>query len=118
MKSVLIIDDSPLILAAASAGLRGRFDVATAESGAEGVRTAVTRRPDAILLDVEMPDLNGAATLRALRNRAETWDVPVVFLTAGEAPAAAAGAGHTGVIAKPFVPADLADRVDEVLGWG
>jgi CheY-like chemotaxis protein len=117
MKRVLIIDDSPLILAAASAGLRGRFDVATAESGAEGVRTAMTRRPDAILLDVEMPDLNGAATLRALRNRAETWDVPVVFLTAGEAPAAA-GEGHTGVIAKPFVPADLADRVDEVLGWG
>jgi CheY-like chemotaxis protein len=117
MKSVLIIDDSPLILAAASAGLRGRFDVATAESGAEGVRTAVARRPDAILLDVEMPDLNGVATLRALRNRAETWDVPVVFLTAGEAPAAADD-GHTAVIAKPFVPADLADRVDEVLGWG
>ena len=81
------------------------------------MRTAVTDRPDAILLDVEMPDLDGAATLRALRNRAETYDVPVVFLTAGEAPAAA-GEGPAGVIAKPFAPAELADRVDEVLGWG
>jgi len=116
MRSVLVIDDSPLILAAASAGLRGRFDVATAESGTEGVRTAVAEPPDAILLDVEMPALDGAATLRALRNRAETYEVPVVFLTAGEAPAAA-GEHHAGVIAKPFVPMELADRVDEVLGW-
>jgi len=117
VKSLLVIDDSPLILAAASAGLRGRFDVATAASGAEGVRTAVIDRPDAILLDVEMPDLDGAATLRALRNRAETHDVPVVFLTAGEPPAPA-GEGPARVIAKPFAPAELADRVDEVLGWG
>jgi DNA-binding response OmpR family regulator len=113
VRSLLVIDDSPLILAAASAGLSERFDVAVAASGAEGVRAAMARRPDAILLDVVMPDLDGLATLRALRERHETRDVPVVFLTAGDAPPVA----DAGMIAKPFAPAELADRVSEVLGW-
>ena len=65
-----------------------------------------------------MPELDGPATLRALRERASTRDMPVVFLTAdaGE-PGQLVALGAAGVIAKPFRPEDLAERLSEVLGW-
>jgi CheY-like chemotaxis protein len=119
-RRVLVIDDSLLMRSAAALGL-GRvagWHVATAASGREGVELAVSYRPDAILLDVVMPELDGPATLRALREQATTRDMPVVFLTAdaGE-PGDLLALGAAGVIAKPFKPEELAEQLGEVLGW-
>jgi CheY-like chemotaxis protein len=119
-RRVLVVDDSLLMRSAASLGL-GRVDgweVATASCGRDGLELAASYRPDAILLDVVMPDLDGPATLRALREQAATHDVPVVFLTAdaGE-PGDLVAMGAAGVIAKPFKPEDLAEQLSELLGW-
>ena len=119
-RRVLVVDDSLLMRSAATVGL-GRvpgWQVATAASGRDGVELAASYRPDAILLDVVMPELDGPATLRALREQAATHDMPVVFLTAdaGE-PADLVALGAAGVIAKPFKPEDLAEQLSELLGW-
>jgi CheY-like chemotaxis protein len=119
-RRVLVVDDSLLMRSAATLGL-GRvagWEVASASSGRDGVELAASYRPDAILLDVVMPELDGRATLRALREQASTHDMPVVFMTAdaGE-PGDLVALGAAGVIAKPFKPEDLAEQLSELLGW-
>jgi CheY-like chemotaxis protein len=119
-RRVLVVDDSLLMRSAATLGL-GRvagWQVASASGGRDAVELAASYHPDAILLDVVMPDLDGPATLRALREQAATHDVPVVFLTAdaGE-PGDLVALGAVGVIAKPFKPEDLAGQLSELLGW-
>ncbi len=119
-RRVLVVDDSPLMLSAAVLGL-GRvpgWDVATAPSGRDGVELAARYRPDAILLDVVMPELDGPGTLRALHEQPSTHDTPVVFLTANHADRdGLIELGAAGVIAKPFQPAGLAAELSAVLGW-
>jgi CheY-like chemotaxis protein len=120
LRRVLVVDDSPLMLLAARLGLDrpDRWDVSTAASGQAALALAAESRPDAILLDVTMPDLDGPATLRALREQVSTQDIPVVFLTAASADRALLlSLGAAGVIAKPFDPAALGDQLGEVLGW-
>ena len=119
-RRVLVVDDSPLMLSAALLGLRRApdWDVATASSGRDGVELAASYRPDTILLDVVMPELDGPGTLRALREQTSTHDTPVVFLTADHADRdRLIELGAAGVIAKPFQPARLAQQMSEVLGW-
>jgi two-component system alkaline phosphatase synthesis response regulator PhoP len=104
----------------ASAGLArfGAMEVVEAEDGVSGVQTALEQRPDAILLDMFMPGLDGRATLAALRSNPCTRAIPVVFLTgiAGSRDAETlTSLGARGVLAKPFNPKLLASQVAEVL---
>ncbi len=119
--TVLVIDDSAVIRQVVKAAL-GTTDpawaVLAAGSGADGVALAASERPDVILLDVEMPDLDGPATLAALRAQAATREVPVLFLTghsADEDRARLEALGAAGVIAKPFQPARLGDEIARLL---
>ena len=68
-KRILVIDDDAQIRAVASASLTmvGNWEVSTASSGSEGLAQAEMVRPDVILLDVMMPNMDGPSTLRALR---------------------------------------------------
>ena len=119
-RRVLVVDDSPLMLAAVRLGLGQTpdWDVATAGSGRGSIELAARFRPDAILLDVVMPDVDGPETLRSLRAQAATRVTPVVFLTAGVTDRDGLIAlGVAGVIAKPFDPSTLAAQLNEVLGW-
>jgi CheY-like chemotaxis protein len=120
-RHVLVIDDSRLMLAAARVGLAriSGWQVTTATSGQEGIALAAAARPDAILLDVEMPGLDGPGTLQALGEQEATRDVPVVFLTAAADSdrVRLTALGAAGLIAKPFEPMRLAERLSEVLGW-
>jgi CheY-like chemotaxis protein len=120
MRRVLIIDDEDDIreVAQASLELMGDWEVTTASSGAEGVRRAAEERPDAILLDVMMPGMDGPATLQALRADPATASIPVVLLTAKVQSAERSsleGLGAAGVLAKPFDPVALADDLARVL---
>jgi CheY-like chemotaxis protein len=122
-KRILIIDDEADIREVAQVSLEmvGGYQVIQAPSGEEGARLAKLERPDAILLDVMMPELDGPATFRLLRQSAESADIPVVLLTAkvlqpGHDPFA--GLGVAGVIAKPFDPMTLAAQLARTLGWG
>jgi CheY-like chemotaxis protein len=120
-RTILVIDDSPLIRQLVQVALGGDdgWEVHAAGSGADGIELAARERPDAILLDVEMPDLTGPATLTRLRAQEATARVPVLFLTAysaDERPELQA-LGAAGVIAKPFQVASLASEVAGALGW-
>lgn len=121
-RHVLIIDDESDIREVAQLGLQliGGWVVATASGGFDGLAQASADRPDAILLDVMMPDVDGPETLRLLRAHPATETVPVVFLTARSQVADVEwleGLGASGVISKPFDPITLADDLTKVLGW-
>lgn len=121
-KTILVIDDEDDIREIAQLALElGRdWSVIGAASGSEGASLAASARPDAILLDVMMPGLDGPATLERLRSDPATSDIPVVFLTAKVRPAERArlGAmGVAGVLAKPFDPIELPEQLAACLGW-
>ncbi|MVU79278.1 response regulator [Nocardia sp. ET3-3] len=78
---VLVVDDEPMIVELLSVSLRYQgFEVASAASGTEGLDKAKTFRPDALIIDVMMPGMDGFGLLRRLR--ADGIDSPVLFLTA------------------------------------
>ena len=120
-RRLLLIDDEDDIreVAKLSLELVAHWDVLTACSGVEGVDRAVEHRPDAILLDVMMPGMDGAATYAALRSNPATRDIPVVLLTARIFDRASDRRGLEGitVISKPFDPTRLATQVASALGW-
>ena len=120
-RRLLLIDDEDDIreVAKLSLELVAHWDVFTACSGVEGVDRAVEHRPDAILLDVMMPGMDGAATYAALRSNPATRDIPVVLLTARIFDRASDRRGLEGitVISKPFDPMRLATQVASALGW-
>ncbi len=121
-RRVLVVDDEPDIRSVAGLALDrvGGMDVMVAASGAEALQLAMASPPDAIVLDVMMPGMDGPATLEALRAEPATAEVPVVFLTA-KAQAAELerllALGADGVLAKPFDPMTLAAELVAVLGW-
>ena len=122
-KCILIIDDDEGILEVARASLEvpGGWRVLTARSGKEGLARAATERPDGILLDVMMQDLDGPATLHRLRANPATRLIPVILLTARlQSPDWHwfAGLGVQGVISKPFDPLRIAAQISTALGWG
>ena len=114
---VLIIDDERDIREIATLSLtRGEIQVITASSGSEGVRLAREQRPDAILLDLMMPSMDGRATLAALQGEQSTAGIPVVFLSAATDDAKdLKPLGAAGVIPKPFDPITLPARLRSVL---
>lgn len=121
-RRILLIDDNDDVLEVARLSLRLNrdWDVETATSGEEGVERAKAAPPDAILLDVQMPDLDGPETLRLLQSDENTRNVPVVFLTGRSEPDERtyfAQLGALGVIDKPFDPITLSHQVAETLGW-
>ena len=82
MAVVLIIDDSPTELHLFQSMLeRAGFDTLVADSGEEGIRQAITARPDCILMDVVMPGMNGFQATRKLTKDPATESIPVIMIT-------------------------------------
>ena len=121
-KCILIIDDEEGILEVARASLEALegWRVLPARSGKEGLACAATECPDAILLDVMMPDLDGPTTLQQLRANPATRSIPVILLTAQVQVADRhrfASLDVQGVISKPFDPLRIAAQISTTLGW-
>lgn len=121
-RHVLIIDDEEDIrqVAALSLEMVAGWDVTMANSGANGILTAAKEKPDAILLDVMMPGMDGPTTFLELQKTPETAGIPVLLLTAkvqGADQRRFAGLGVAAVLFKPFDPLTLADQISQVLGW-
>jgi CheY-like chemotaxis protein len=117
---VLIIDDEDDIRRIARLSLTriGRMDVIDASGGADGIRLAEEEQPDAILLDVMMPAMDGPATFAALRANPRTAGIPVLFLTAKALTAEVQRLhelGAEGVLTKPFDPVALPKQVEAAL---
>lgn len=80
-KHILIVDDDSSVLKLLKGYLAERYDVATAINGKVAMKFLETKRTDMVLLDYEMPEENGAAVLRKIRENNKTRNIPVVFLT-------------------------------------
>jgi CheY-like chemotaxis protein len=121
-KRVLVIDDEDVVQEVIQGCLEdvGGWETLLASSGSEGLEIAIAKLPDAILLDVSMPDMDGVETFQQLQDNSITKDIPVILLTAKIQPADRARfsqLGIAGLIAKPFDPMTLADRIATSLGW-
>ena len=124
MRRILIIDDEDDIreVAALSLEATAGWDILTASSGAAGIEAAIhaSPRPDAILMDVMMPGMDGPTTFRQMQQTPEVAGIPVVLLTAkvqGVDQRRFAGLGVAAVLFKPFDPLTLASQIAETLGW-
>ncbi len=122
MRSVLIIDDEDDIREVAALSLEATSDwvIHTAGSGKEGITAASTKQPDAILMDVMMPGMDGPTTFRQMQENSRVSHIPVVLLTAkvqGVDQRRFAGLGVAGVLFKPFDPITLASQISDLLGW-
>jgi CheY-like chemotaxis protein len=119
-KRILLVDDEDDIREVATISMQavGGWEVLSARSGTEAIEKALAEQPDAILLDVMMPDLDGPTTFRRLQEDPRTRDIPVILLTA-KAQAADRRSfeelGVTGVLNKPFDPMALPEQVAELL---
>jgi len=119
-KQILVIDDENDIqeVARLSLQLTENWTVFSANSGAAGTLLALAEGPDAILLDVMMPDMDGPSTLRVLQQQGST--IPVIFLTAKVQLADREKymqLGVRGIISKPFDPLTLGRQIREMLAW-
>ena len=122
MHHVLIIDDEDDIreVAALSLEATASWTITTASSGREGIATAARDQPEAILMDVMMPEMDGPTTFKQLQVNPATARIPVILLTAkvqGVDQRRFAGLGVAAVLFKPFDPLTLAAQISEVLGW-
>lgn len=121
-RRILIVDDEEDIREVAQLTLEavGGWEVLTAASGNEALAKAVSEQPDAILLDIMMPDIDGLTTFQQLQANPVTQHIPVILLTAKVQAADRkrfAEIGITAMIAKPFDPMMLPDLVADALGW-
>jgi len=122
IKRVLVIDNESYIQEITKICLETVTDwqVITASSGREGIVKAETEQPDAILLDVMMPDMDGLTTFANLHANALTHDIPVILLSAEIQTADRRYYSEMGIkatIAKPFEPLDLAHQIANALNW-
>jgi CheY-like chemotaxis protein len=122
MKCILVIDDEDGIrnLIRFSLEALTPWTVLTAASGAEGLAIAQAHLPDAILLDVMMPDLDGMATFAQMQLNPILQNTPTIFLTA-KATATECdnllALGMAGVITKPFKAKTLVNQIRIYLNW-
>ena len=121
-KHILLIDDEDDIREVTAVSLEtvAGWQVSSARSGIDGIELAKKAMPDAILLDVMMPEQDGPATLRLLRSNEVTARIPVIFLTAKAQSVERdrlQAIGAAGTLAKPFNPLTLANQISEILNW-
>jgi len=121
-RRILIIDDEDDIRQVAALSLEtvAGWEVVTASSGTQGIRRAQDGKPDAILLDVMMPGMDGPTTFQELRKIPEIAGIPVILLTAkvqGADQKRFANLGVSAVLFKPFDPLTLAQQMSDALGW-
>jgi CheY-like chemotaxis protein len=94
------------------------FELATAASGEEALRTVARQPPDLILLDVMMPGLDGYEVTAAIKKNAATRHIPVILITGLDecgARAAGANAGAEGFLSRPVDRAELSERMNTLL---
>ena len=121
-KKILLVDDSATTLMMEQMVLRGLpYQIVTAKNGREAVATAAAERPDLILLDVVMPEMNGFEACRQIRQLPATKDVPIIMVTTkGEEQNVETGfeAGCSDYITKPINSVELLAKVRNFLDDG
>ena len=114
-KTILLVDDDLTNLTVGRSALEEHYDVLTLNSGARLIKALARSVPDLILLDVEMPEMNGYETIKAVKGNPDTAGIPVIFLTAksdGDSELEGLSLGAVDYITKPFSPSLLRKRIE------
>ncbi len=116
---ILLVDDEPDLVDTIQCRLQANsFDVITASDGQEGLEKAAKEKPDIILLDTNMPVMNGREMLEQLRKHPDTKDIPVIMCTAlceAQDIAAASAYGIADYATKPFDCMELVEKITNAL---
>jgi DNA-binding response OmpR family regulator len=119
-RKILLVDDSETVLLMERMILKKEpYQLITAKNGVEGVEKALEIKPDLILMDVVMPEMNGFEAVKWLRQRDTTRSVPIVMVTTqAEAESMEAGyeSGCSDYIIKPIDSTELLTKVRSILG--
>ena len=117
---ILVVDDDADLVSIIQCRLKWcRCEAVAAADGREGLEKAASERPDLILLDTDMPVMNGHEMLERLRKQPELKDIPVIMLTALCEPqdiAAASSYGIVDYVTKPFDFTELMEKITNALG--
>ncbi len=112
---ILIVDDIVLNIQVAAGVLQEyNYEILTATGGEQAIKIIKAKKPDLILLDIMMPDIDGFDVIKSIKENAETSSIPVIFVTAKndiETLVAGFNAGAVDYITKPFNPFELYARV-------
>ena len=120
-KRILVVDDSGILLRSVKTMLADQYEVAVATDGKKAIERAKRRKPDLILLDYEMPVMDGKETLEELRKDEELKDIPVVFLTSvadRESIAPVLKLKPEGYLLKPIDQKRMFETIESVLAGG
>jgi twitching motility two-component system response regulator PilH len=115
IRNILVVDDNQAdrsrmekLLGAAG------YQISTAENGTQALAAVKRSKPDAIMMDVNMPEMDGFAATRALKGEADTKDIPIILVTAKDQKADKAWGqmlGAKGYVAKPYTDDDVLSQV-------
>ena len=115
-KKILVVDDSGAVLRNVKGWLEDRYQVILANSGAMAIKYLALNRPDLVLLDYEMPVVNGKQVLEMIRTETEFSDIPVIFLTSKndrESITQVMRLKPEGYLLKTMKPEDIVKNIDE-----
>ncbi len=118
MKHILIVDDNKANLTAAKTALSDIYKTTPVVSGAQALKFLEKNIPDIILLDINMPEMDGFEVMKKIREMPDCTDIPIIFLTAdndAETEQKCFDAGALDFIAKPFVTAVMRSRIGRIL---
>jgi len=120
MKKILIADDRPEVVELVRVTLEGEdYQIIDASDGKEALDKIRGEKPDLVLLDVMMPEMDGFEVLSKLKKDPEAKEIPIIMLTAkGQGVDKEKGrqVGASGYITKPFSPSALLNKIEEILG--
>jgi DNA-binding response OmpR family regulator len=122
MAKILIVEDNPELLAILEELLGAQFEVETARRGEEAITKAKTFRPDLVILDLQLPSMDGIEAGKWIKQERAPEEVPILALTAlaqaGDPEAILRSGCCDAYLAKPASLADIRARVDELLRAG
>jgi CheY-like chemotaxis protein len=121
MKRVLVVEDNSDNLRLITYALRRYgYEVIAADTGMKGVEMAISEHPVFIIMDINLPDIDGLEATRRIRRSGANGDIPIIAITSnamsGDMDMVLA-AGCTGYFEKPIDPLIIMDKIHALLGW-
>ena len=117
---ILLVDDEAHILRLTELSIRkGNYEIITARNGLEAIECVTLHKPDLVIMDVQMPGMDGLQALQILKSDPATAKIPVIVLTARGHQLTrqeAEGLGASAFLTKPFSPTQLLAETQRILG--
>ena len=118
MNNILLVDDNKASLMMAKFVLKNQYDITLAKSGMQSIKILEKKRPDLILMDLNMPEMDGRETIKKIKKMEKYKNIPIIVLTAevdGETEVECLEIGAVDFIMKPFVQRTMISRIERTL---